>query len=141
MESRALPAKLAARVRLFGTGHSRKTDVHDAHGVAPVAVRTHALRVLQFDGELEALRMLTDRREALPRRRVQTVDRLPALLAELLPGQARRDIATGQARPWRVSSPARHRPQDPDAGPAPHHSTPHPVSRTGTGCPGPGTDG
>ena len=32
--------------------------------------------------------MLVDRRDALTRRRVQTVDRLQALLAELLPGQA-----------------------------------------------------
>ena len=54
--------------------------------------------MLQVDGELEALRMLTDRREALTRRRVQTVDRLQALLAELLPGQAKRDITTGQAK-------------------------------------------
>ena len=93
-----VPAKLAARVRLFDTGHNRKTDAHDAHSVAAVAVRTKTLRVLQVDGELEALRMLTDRREALTRRRVQTVDRLQALLAELLPGQAKRDITTGQAK-------------------------------------------
>ena len=93
-----VPAKLAARVRLFDTGHNRKTDAHDAHAVATVAVRTTTLRVLQLDGELEALRMLTDRREALTRRRVQTVDRLQALLAELLPGQAKRDITTGQAK-------------------------------------------
>ncbi len=93
-----VPAKLAARVRLFDTGHNRKTDAHDAHAVAVVAVRTKTLRVLQLDGELEALRMLADRREALTRRRVQTVDRLQALLAELLPGQAKRDITTGQAK-------------------------------------------
>jgi hypothetical protein len=35
-----VPAKLAARVRLFDTGHNRKTDAHDAHAVAAVAVRT-----------------------------------------------------------------------------------------------------
>ena len=93
-----VPAKLAARVRLFDTGHNRKTDARDAHSIAIVAVRTKTLRVLQLDGELEALRMLTDRREALTRRRVQTVDRLQALLAELLPGQAKRDITTGQAK-------------------------------------------
>ena len=93
-----VPAKLAARVRLFDTGHNRKTDAHDAHAVAAVAVRTKTLRVLELDGELEALRMLTDRREALTRRRIQTVDRLQALLAELLPGQAKRDITTGQAK-------------------------------------------
>ena len=84
-----VPAKLAARVRLFDTGHNRKTDARDAHSIAVVAVRTKTLRVLQLDGQLEALRMLTDRREALTRRRVQTVDRLQALLAELLPGQGR----------------------------------------------------
>jgi transposase len=93
-----VPAKLAARVRLFDTGHNRKTDAHDAHSIAMVAVRTQGLRVLALVGELEALRMLADRREALSRRRVQTVDRLQALLAELLPGQAKKDITTGQAK-------------------------------------------
>jgi transposase len=93
-----VPAKLAARVRIFDTGHNRKTDARDAHSVAVVAVRTPELRVLKVDGELEALRMLTDRREALTRRRVQTVCRLQALLAELLPGQAKRDITPLQAK-------------------------------------------
>ena len=93
-----VPAKLAARVRLFDTGHNRKTDAHDAHSIAIVAVRTPGLRVLALDGELEALRLLVERRESLSRRRVQTVDRLQALLAELLPGQAKRDITTGQAK-------------------------------------------
>ena len=35
-----VPAKLAARVRLFDTGHNRKTDALDAHSIAAVAVRT-----------------------------------------------------------------------------------------------------
>ena len=93
-----VPAKLAARVRLFDTGHNRKTDARDAHSIAIVAVRTVGLRVLSVDGELEALRILTDRREALTRRRVQTVNRLQALLAELLPGQAKKDITPLQAK-------------------------------------------
>lgn len=93
-----VPAKLAARVRLFDTGHNRKTDAHDAHSIAMVAVRTRGLRALQVDGELEALRLLVERREALTRRRVQIVDRLQALLAELLPGQAKKDLTTGQAQ-------------------------------------------
>ncbi len=29
-----VPAKLAARVRLFDTGHNRKTDARDAHSIA-----------------------------------------------------------------------------------------------------------
>ena len=93
-----VPAKLAARVRLFDTGHNRKTDALDAHSIAIVAVRTEGLRVLKVDGELQALRLLTDRREALTRRRVQTVNRLQALLAELLPGQAKKDITSLQAK-------------------------------------------
>jgi transposase len=71
-------------------------------------VRTSGLRVLKVDGELEALRMLADRREALTRRRVQTIDRLQALLAELLPGQAKRDITPLQAKAMLV----RVRPRD-----------------------------
>lgn len=93
-----VPAKLAARVRILDTGHNRKTDALDAHSAAVVAVRTPTLRVLRVDAELEAMRMLTDRREALTRRRVQTVCRLQALLAELLPGQAKRDITALQAK-------------------------------------------
>jgi transposase len=117
-----VPAKLAARVRLFDTGHNRKTDAHDAHSIAMVAVRTQGLRVLHVDGELQALRMLVDRREALSRRRVQTVDRLQALLAELLPGQAKKDITTARPRRCsprcaRATSPGR-----PDAGSPPRSS-------------------
>jgi len=35
-----VPAKLAARVRVFDTGNARKTDAVDAHAVAMVAVRS-----------------------------------------------------------------------------------------------------
>jgi transposase len=93
-----VPAKLAARVRLFDTGHNRKTDAHDAHSIAVVAARTKTLRVLQVDGELEALRMLVDHRDALSRRRVQSANRLHALLAELIPGQGKKDITALQAK-------------------------------------------
>jgi len=93
-----VPAKLAARVRLFDTGHNRKTDALDAHSIAIVAVRTTTLRVLRPDGELEALRMLCDRREELTRLRVQTVNRLHRLLAELVPGHAKKDLTALQAK-------------------------------------------
>ena len=93
-----VPAKLAARVRLFDTGHNRKTDARDAHSIAVVAARTKTLRVLAIDGELEALRMLVDHRDALSRRRVQCANRLHALLAELIPGQAKKDITALQAK-------------------------------------------
>jgi transposase len=93
-----VPAKLSARARLFDTGHNRKTDAHDAHSVAVVAVRTPGLRVLSYDAELEALRMLVDRRDELSRTRVQTVNRLHRLLAELIPGTAKKEITAGQAK-------------------------------------------
>lgn len=48
--------------------------------------------------ELEALRMLVDRREELARQRPRTVNRLQRMLAELTPGSAKKDITTGQAK-------------------------------------------
>jgi transposase len=93
-----VPAKLAARVRLFDTGHNRKTDARDAHSIAIVAVRTAGLRVVAPDAELEALRMLTDRRDELARLRVQIVNRLQRLLSELIPGQRKRDLSALQAK-------------------------------------------
>jgi transposase len=80
-----VPAKLSARARLFDTGHNRKTDAHDAHAVAAVAVCTRGLRVLSND-------------EELTRQRVQTVNPLHRLLAELTPGRAKKDITTLQAK-------------------------------------------
>lgn len=65
-----VPAKLAARVRVFDTGNARKTDATDAHAVAMVALRTPRLRELAFDEELVALRLLTDRRDELSHLRV-----------------------------------------------------------------------
>ncbi len=84
--------------RLFDTGHNRKSDAHDAHAVAAVAVRTDGLRVLSYDVELEALRMLADRREELTQQRIQTVNRLQRLLSELIPGKAKKDITALQAK-------------------------------------------
>ncbi len=93
-----VPAKLSARSRLLDTGHDRKTDAHDAHAVAVVAVRTAGLRVLCYDVELEALRLLVDRRDELSKTRVQAANRLHRLLSELVPGQGKKDITTGQAK-------------------------------------------
>ena len=93
-----VPAKLAARVRVFDTGNARKTDAVDAHAVAMVALRTPRLRELTHDEELVALRLLTDRRDELAHLRVQTVNRLHRLLTELVPGGAKRDLSALQAK-------------------------------------------
>jgi len=93
-----VPAKLSARARLLDTGHNRKTDAHDAHAVAVVAVRTKNLRVLAYDADLEVLRMLVDRRDELSKSKVQAVNRLHRLLSELVPGQSKKDITALQAK-------------------------------------------
>ena len=63
-----------------------------------VAVRTPALRVLAYDVQLEALRLLVDRRAELSRARIQHLNRVHRLLSELVPGQSKQDITTGQAK-------------------------------------------
>ena len=93
-----VPAKLSARARLLDTGHSRKTDADDAHSVAVAAVRAKQLRTVAHDPDLEALRMLVDHRDELVQRRVQTVNRLQRLLAELTPWKAKKDITALQAK-------------------------------------------
>jgi transposase len=93
-----IPAKLAARVRVFDTGNARKTDATDAHAIAATALRTPNLRVLSFDEELVALRLLSDRRDELSARRVQTVNRLHRLLTELIPGGAGKDLTATKAK-------------------------------------------
>jgi transposase len=87
-----VPAKLAARVRVFDPGNARKTDATDAHAVAMVALRTPRLNELTYDEELVASRLLTDRRDELSHLRVQTVNRLQRLMTELIPGGAKRDL-------------------------------------------------
>ena len=47
-----------------------------------------ALRVLAYDVQLEALRLLVDRRAELSRARIQCVNRVHRLLSELVPGQS-----------------------------------------------------
>jgi transposase len=83
---------------VFDTGNARKTDPVDAHAVAMAALRTPTLKVLTFDEELLALRLLVDRRDELSALRVQTVNRLHRLLAELIPGGAPRNLSATKAK-------------------------------------------
>jgi transposase len=117
-----VPAKLAARARALDTGHNRKTDSMDAHSIAMVAVRTPGLRVVARDGELEALRMLTDRRDELARSRVQTVNRLQRLLSELSPANARETFLPCRQRHCSPQSGLETSPGRPAAGSRPRRS-------------------
>ena len=93
-----VPAKLSARVRVFSTGHGRKTDATDAHSVAIAALRSTGLREVHVDDATIALRMLVDRRDQLGTARTLIVNRLHRLLLELIAGGAKKDLSAAQAR-------------------------------------------
>lgn len=92
-----VPAKLAARARLLGSGSARKTDVTDAASVAAVAQRNERLRLVQAEDHTVVLRLLSDRRDDLVAERTRTLNRLHVLLRDLHPGGAKRDLSTLQA--------------------------------------------
>jgi transposase len=83
-----VPAKLAARVRVFDTGQGRKTDPADAHAIVMVALRDKRLREVTADPGLTVLRLLCDRRDELSQARAQALNRLHRLFLELIPGGA-----------------------------------------------------
>jgi transposase len=87
-----VPAKLAARVRLLSTGHGRKSDAHDAVSVAVAAHGARRLGQVRLEDHASVLRLLSDRRDDLVRQRTRTLNRLHVLLADLLPGGAKRSL-------------------------------------------------
>jgi transposase len=92
-----VPAKLAARARLLGSGSARKTDVTDAASVAAVAQRSSGLRQVQAEDHTVALRLLSERRDDLVGERTRTLNRLHVLLRDLHPGGAQRGLSALQA--------------------------------------------
>jgi transposase len=93
-----VPPRMSARARLFSTGQGRKTDATDAHSVALVGTRMAGLRPVVNDEQLAVLRMLADRRRALGEEHTRKVSQLHALLLELLPGGAKKDLSAAQAK-------------------------------------------
>ena len=85
-----VPAKLAARVRVYSEGHGRKTDAADATSVAKAAVHSPRIRPVVVDDETVALKLLVDRRQELVASRTASMCRLHRLLRELIPGGAPR---------------------------------------------------
>jgi transposase len=92
-----VPAKLAARVRLFDTGHNRKTDALDAHSIAVVAVRTEGLRVLTATGSSRRCGCWPTAARAGP---AAGADRQPAAAPaqRAHPRQAKKDMSPLQAK-------------------------------------------
>ena len=81
-----VPAALAARVRVLGSGRSQKNDPNDALSTAIAALRHRGLREVQADDQRVILRMLATRHHDLSRLRTQAACRLHAGLAALIPG-------------------------------------------------------
>ena len=81
-----VPATLAARVRVLGSGRSQKNDPNDALSTAIAALRHRGLREVVADDHGAILRMLATRHHDLGSLRTQAVCRLHASLAALIPG-------------------------------------------------------
>ena len=92
-----VPAKLAARIRVFSQGHGRKTDRHDAVSIGLAALDGVGLQEVRLDDEIVTLRLLCDRRAELVGLRTQAVCRLHRLLAELTPGGMQRELTATKA--------------------------------------------
>ena len=78
-----VPAKLAARARLLGSGGGRKTDTADAASVAQVALHCPILRTVAAEDQTTILRLLIERRDDLAGERTRILNRLHGLLRDL----------------------------------------------------------
>ena len=92
-----VPAKLAARARLLGSGSARKTDLADAVSVASVAIHNPKLSAVTAEDHTVVLRLVSDRRDDVVAQRTRTMNRLQVLLRDLVPGGAPRQLSTRAA--------------------------------------------
>jgi transposase len=89
--------KLGARVRLLSTGSSNKNDPNDARSVAVAALRSPACAQVRADDHALILRVWSRRHRQLSRLRSQAACRLHAVLCEIIPGGAGKDISAARA--------------------------------------------
>lgn len=87
-----VPATLAARTRLLGSGRTSKSDPNDALSVAVTALRTTGLHQVRPVGHSEILRLLAKRNTDIGNQRTRVVARLHALLLELDAGGIAKEI-------------------------------------------------
>ena len=92
-----VPPKLSARVRVLSTGNARKNDGVDALATALAASRNGLLAAVDHEAASEALRLLSERREDLVAERTRALNRLHALLRDLVPGGVARTLSADRA--------------------------------------------
>jgi transposase len=93
-----VPATLASRVRVLGTGQSTKTDANDARSVAVAALHAPALAVVRPADHVTVCRLLAKRHTDLARWRTKQCCRLHSLMGELVPGGIDKEVVVNQAR-------------------------------------------
>jgi len=92
-----VPATLASRIRVLGTGRSNKNDPNDALSVAIAALRSPGLRSVEPANHSEVLRLLAKRNHEIGRLRNIVVSRLHAALANLSPGGISKELNASDA--------------------------------------------
>ncbi len=92
-----VPPKLAARVRLLGSGSTDKNDPNDALSVAIVALRSGGCLPVRADDHASVLKVWAKRYRDLSRSRNQVVCRLHAVLCQLVAGGVSKRITAGHA--------------------------------------------
>jgi transposase len=92
-----VPATLASRVRVLGTGKSDKNDPNDARSVAIAALRSPGLRSVQAADHAEVLRLLAKRNQDIGDLRTKLVCRLHNVLAALAPGGIAKELNASDA--------------------------------------------
>lgn len=98
-----VPATLASRVRVLGSGRSNKNDPNDARSVAIAALRAPGLALVTAADHRVVLRILAKRNVDLGRERNRVASRLHALLAELSPAGITNERFFGRGAPRRRS--------------------------------------
>ena len=107
-----VPATLAARVRVLGTGKSDKNDPNDARSVAIAALRSPGLRSVQAADHAEVLRLLAKRNQDIGDLRTKLVCRLHSVIATLAAGGIAKELNASDADSllcaFEPSTPAEH---------------------------------
>ncbi len=92
-----VPAMMASRVRVLGSGKSQKNDPNDARSVAIAALRHPGLVTVVLDDHTRVLGLLAKRHRDVARLKNKAACRLHALLAELSAGGLASEMTVNKA--------------------------------------------